>query len=78
MPAPKDQTQPTLIYTTTIIMSESDSTTLTFDRFALPGFTLPLNFKPSAETSNREATGEGKDLFSNALDKVDLSDGWVA
>jgi hypothetical protein len=45
------------------------------DRFALPGFGLPLNFKPEYVSER----GIGPELlFPNAVDVVDLAKGRVS
>ncbi|RDB22804.1 hypothetical protein Hypma_010044 [Hypsizygus marmoreus] len=56
-------------------MASTDAPKLT--RFQLPGFGLPLNFTPCAESPFGPAKGEGRDLFRNALDMRDIQSGYV-
>ncbi|RDB28808.1 hypothetical protein Hypma_014802 [Hypsizygus marmoreus] len=56
-------------------MASTDVPKLT--RFQLPGFGLPLNFIPCAESSEGPAKGEGRELFRNALNMWDIQDGYV-
>ncbi|RDB26315.1 hypothetical protein Hypma_006638 [Hypsizygus marmoreus] len=50
---------------------------MTLARFQLPGFGLPLNFVLHAESADAPATGEGRDLFKNALNTNDIAPGAV-
>ncbi|KAG5637121.1 hypothetical protein H0H81_005714 [Sphagnurus paluster] len=43
-----------------------------FDRFLLPGFTLPLGFTPSPAKENLEPVGEGRELFLNAITGITM------
>lgn len=48
-----------------------------YGRYHLPGFNLPVDYRPGAGDYMKAAEGSGVDMFSTALYSDDLEGGWA-